>query len=111
MLASANRVTDAADYRVTVRRGRRFVSANTVAYVRSNPESTEVRFGFIVAKNVGSAVRRNRVRRRLKAASFEMIGSMRAGTDVVFRALPGSFEASWDTLRAEVVQAVTKGAK
>ncbi|MET0975755.1 MAG: ribonuclease P protein component [Leifsonia sp.] len=110
VLARANRVTSADDYRVTVRRGRRFVAANTVAYVRSNPESSEVRFGFIVAKNVGSAVRRNAVRRRLKAASFEMVDSARVGTDVVFRALPGSFEASWDSLRAEVVQAVTKGA-
>jgi ribonuclease P protein component len=109
VLARANRVTSAGDYKVTVRRGRRFVGANTVAYVRPNPESTQVRFGFIVAKNVGTAVRRNRVRRRLKAASFEMVGSMTPGTDVVIRALPGAFDASWVTLRAEVVRAVTKG--
>ncbi|MEJ3405672.1 ribonuclease P protein component [Rathayibacter sp. YIM 133350] len=110
MLARANRVTDGTDYRLAVRRGRRFVAAHTVTYVRPNPSTDSVRFGFIVAKNVGSATRRNLVRRRLKAASFEMVGMARQGTDVVIRALPGAYEASWDALHDEVVDAVNRGA-
>lgn len=110
MLAQANRVTSGADYRLAVRRGRRFVSGHTVAYVRGGTGLADARFGFIVAKNIGNAVRRNRVRRRLKAACSELVTTARPGTDIVIRALPGSFEASWDTLRSEVVQAVTRGA-
>ncbi|MFC6356295.1 ribonuclease P protein component [Luethyella okanaganae] len=109
MLAKANRITSAGDYKIVVRRGRRFVAANTVTYVRANSGGSDARFGFIVAKSVGGATRRNRVRRQLKAASHLLVGSTNAGTDVVIRALPGSFEASWDTLRAEVIQAVSKG--
>jgi ribonuclease P protein component len=68
-----------------------------------------VRFGFIVAKNVGGAVVRNRVRRRMKAASFDLLPGVPDGTEVVFRALPASVDASWPDLLAELSTALVKG--
>lgn len=65
-------------------------------------EGDGVRFGFIVGKNVGSAVKRNTVRRRLKAVCFEFTDAVRPGTDVVIRALPGSADAVFASLRDEV---------
>ena len=53
--------------------------ANTVTYVRPNPDSEVVRFGFIVGKTVGIAVRRNLVRRRLKAVAYELLPQVDAG--------------------------------
>lgn len=107
MLAKANRITTADDYKGVVRRGRRYVTPHFVTYVRSGPEvqtsgARGARFGFIVAKTVGGAVQRNRVRRRLKAASFELLDQVSPGYDVVVRALPGSFDAPWDTVREEL---------
>lgn len=67
-----------------------------------------MRFGFIVAKTVGTAVTRNTVRRRLKAVAFELVPQIEPGTDVVVRALPGSADAPWAQLRSEVVHAVTR---
>jgi ribonuclease P protein component len=80
-----------------------------VAYLRVTSEPTPVRFGFIVAKNVGGAVVRNRVRRRMKAASFDLLPDVPAGTEVVFRALPASVSASWPDLVAELSHALVKG--
>jgi ribonuclease P protein component len=80
-----------------------------VTYVRKSTEGVPVRFGFIVAKNVGGAVGRNRVRRRLKAASFQLLPSVRPGTDVVIRALPSSSEVPWLTLKAELSAALVTG--
>jgi ribonuclease P protein component len=77
--------------------------------LRRNPDPTPVRFGFIVAKNVGGAVVRNRVRRRMKAASFDLLPGVPAGTEVVFRALPQAVDASWPDLLAELSNALTKG--
>lgn len=68
-----------------------------------------MRFGFIVAKNVGGAVSRNRVRRRLKAAGYELLPSVRPGTDVVIRALPSAAEARWPDLKAELTDALSQG--
>lgn len=112
MLAKANRITTADDYKGVVRKGRRFVTPHLVTYVRSDPEATAsgnqgARFGFIVAKNVGGATHRNRVRRRLKAASYLMLDQA-PGRDVVVRALPGCSNASWETLRSELAESLAR---
>lgn len=106
MLAKANRITSGSDYKSVVRRGSRVVRPNTVMYVRSSPAPGPVRFGFIVAKNVGNAVTRNRVRRRMKAASSEVLSTVPAGTDIVIRALPSAAAADWETLRSEIADSL-----
>ncbi|PPL19833.1 ribonuclease P protein component [Microterricola pindariensis] len=115
MLAKANRITTADDYKGVVRRGRRYVTPHLVTYVRSGPEvqtsgARGARFGFIVAKTVGGAVQRNRVRRRLKAASSELLDQVHPGIDVVIRALPGSSDASWETMRSELATSLARSA-
>ncbi|TFD29569.1 ribonuclease P protein component [Cryobacterium cryoconiti] len=108
MLAGAHRITTGDDYKLVVRRGVRVVGPHLVTYLRRNSDGVSVRFGFIVAKNVGDAVRRNRVRRRLKAASFDLLASTRPGTDVVIRALPSATNAPWSTLHTELAEALEK---
>lgn len=109
MLAKANRITRGVEYRATVRRGARFGGTNTIVYVRPNPDSDVVRFGFIVSKAVGVAVRRNLVRRRLKAAAYDLLPRFGAGgLDVVIRALPASAHASWASLHEEVSRAADR---
>jgi ribonuclease P protein component len=108
LLAKANRITRGEDYRTTVRRGARFTGTNTVAYFRPNPDSDAVRFGFIVSKTVGIAIRRNRVRRRLKAVAYELLPQLTPGVDVVIRALPASAQAEWASLHEEVTRAVSR---
>jgi ribonuclease P protein component len=108
VLAKANRVTRAADYRMTVRRGSRYGGPHLIAYVRRSAPSSAVRFGFIVGKVVGNATRRNLVRRRLKALCHDLMPRVPAGTDVVIRALPGSADVPWATLQEEVTRAVDR---
>lgn len=108
MLARENRVSRPADFRVAMRQGRRSGSTHTVIHVVDREGLGPARFGFIVAKTVGGAVVRNRVRRRLRSACRELLPTTRPGVDVVVRALPGSDSASWDTLRGEVAAAIGK---
>lgn len=65
-------------------------------------ENRAARFGFIISKQVGTAVVRNSVRRRLKAVCAEALAGVPEGTDVVIRALPASATASYAELRADV---------
>jgi len=111
VLAKANRITSADDYRVIVRRGAKVAGAHTVSYVRSRESGTDARFGFIVSKKVGNAVRRNLVRRRLKAVCHDaLVGGLR-GVDVVVRALPGAADAEFGDLRSEVFDALARRAR
>lgn len=100
MLARAKRLVRAADYRATVRRGRRFSTPSLVLYVREHRcGSSDVekctRFGFIVSRAVGNAVVRNTVRRRLKAICYTVdegcvIADDGIVYDVVVRANPAA---------------------
>jgi len=108
-LAKANRLVRADDYRRLVRRGRRLATRHTLVYLNNGDASRPPRFGFIVAKNVGIAVDRNLVRRRLKALSYSAIPELPPGTEIVIRALPGAAQAGWDILRFEVSGVLSGG--
>jgi ribonuclease P protein component, eubacterial len=108
VLAKANRIVRGADYRMTVRRGARTAGAVTLTYARRTSDERPPRFGFIVAKTVGNAVTRNRVRRRLKAIAYEAVPGLAPGTDVVVRALPAAAQAPWTTLQEDIHRAVDR---
>ncbi|MDH6235442.1 ribonuclease P protein component [Cryobacterium sp. CG_9.6] len=47
-------------------------------------------------------MKRNSVRRRLKAASYDLLSEVESGMDIVVRALPAAHDASWLTLKREL---------
>jgi ribonuclease P protein component len=78
----------------------------TLAYGRRTTPGDPLRVGVIVARNVGGAVVRNRVRRRIKAAAWPLTAGT-FGLDVVVRALPSAADASWQAIATEVEDAVS----
>ena len=109
MLSRVNRIARAADFRTTVRTGRRVGTPHSVVYLVSRRDDGPTRFGFIVAKSVGNSVVRHRMTRRLRAIGHEILPSRPVGTDVIVRALPGSDDVAWATLHLEIAQAVDRG--
>ncbi len=93
-----------------VRRGRRCAGALTVTYVLGSETDDAARFGFIVSRQVGSAVVRNRIRRRLKAVCAEALPRVRPGMDIVVRALPATSTADFGELKAEVTRCLERRA-
>ncbi|WP_336632050.1 MULTISPECIES: ribonuclease P protein component [unclassified Microbacterium] len=110
MLARGNRITRGAEYRAVVRGGSRCAGPHTVTYVAATSEDRPPRFGFIVSKQVGTAVTRNTVRRRLKAVCAEVLPQVPAGADVVIRALPSAAVADFAALRRDVVRGLARRA-
>ena len=98
MLARANRVVRADDFRMVVRRGRRSVTPSAVYYRLEREADEPLRVGIIVARSVGNAVDRNLVRRRYRALSRGFVEAGARGNDVVVRALPGAAQRTWATL-------------
>jgi len=110
LLARGNRITRGAEYKAVVRGGSRCAAPHTVTYVVTTSEDRPARFGFIVSKQVGTAVTRNTVRRRLKAVCAEALPQVPAGADIVIRALPAAASADFSQLRSEVARCLSRGA-
>lgn len=66
------------------------------------------RAAVVAGRRLGSAVRRNRAKRRLRAAARE--SGVPKGRDVVLVARPGADRAPWDDICREVARACKRGA-
>lgn len=97
MLSSTNRLTAAEEFRHVVRRGRRSGGPLLVVHLLvpnvDKVTSSPTKVGFVVAKSVGPAVIRNRVKRRLRHLMRERITTLPGGSMLVVRALPESAQA------------------
>ena len=102
MLSSSNRLTAAADFRHVVRRGRRSGGSLVVAHLVvpnvDKATSSATKVGFVVSKAVGTAVVRNRVKRRLRHLMRERLETLPPGSLLVVRAQPGAATASYRDL-------------
>lgn len=108
MLPRSARLTRAEDFRRTVRRGahsgRETLVVHAVPSTGERPVGSGPRVGFVVAKSVGNAVTRNRVKRRLRHLAAAHLGAISGEVDLVVRALPpaagesdlaSDFSAAW----------------
>jgi ribonuclease P protein component len=74
---------------------------NNLIVIKALPNELEFsRYGFSVAKNVGKAVVRNRVRRLLK--EIVRVTSMEPGWDIVFIARPSAAAADYHQLKKSI---------
>lgn len=89
-----------------VRRGRRKGGPLVVVHLLvpnvDKATSSPTKVGFVVAKSVGPAVTRNRVKRRLRHLMRERISTLPGGSMLVVRALPASGQADFGDLSSEL---------
>lgn len=100
--AAIGRLRRRRDFAAVFAEGREFARGPFVVRVRPNPEAVPSRLGFAIGKRLGSAVRRNRIRRRIRAILREL--PVKDGADVVVIARRGAREASYADLRASLRQ-------
>jgi ribonuclease P protein component len=90
------------DFRHTIRRGAKGAQPTLVTHVLLRPSvpgtGGPTSVGFVVSKAVGSAVDRNRVKRRLRHLMRDRINGLPGGSRVVVRALPAAHGVSSATL-------------
>lgn len=102
MLPARHRLRRSADFSAVVRGpGRHRIGGPLlVVHVAASPAriGSAARVGFVVPTSVGTAVVRNRVRRRLREVCRVAIVPTPAGVDIVVRALPASASASYGQL-------------
>lgn len=100
-----SRLKNRPDY-LRVARGRRYAVPGLVLQAKSRSEADaastgpeEVRIGFTATKKTGNAVKRNRIRRRLKAAASEVMSvAAKPGYDYVLVGRAATFDRPWQSL-------------
>lgn len=85
-----------------VRREGRTWSAGALVLNAARNDQQVVRCGFITAKKVGKAVRRNRARRLIREAVRLRMPSIKPGWDLVWVARPSIVEADYATVSKAV---------
>ena len=112
MLPSAHRLRSGDDFRRVVRRGRRAGGELVVVHLEvpnvDKATSLPTRVGFVVAKSVGPAVVRNRVKRRLRHLVRERLAALPVGSVLVVRALPPSAGADYRDLGADLDRCLSR---
>ncbi|MDX9703711.1 MAG: ribonuclease P protein component [Candidatus Auribacterota bacterium] len=90
-------------YRQVYSSGSKTVTEYCIVYIRKNdlPEGI-TRCGFTVTKKVGSAVIRNKMKRRMRDIFFRLYGNIRLGYDMVIVAKPVIVNASFQKLSEDI---------
>ncbi|MGA8255865.1 MAG: ribonuclease P protein component [Nocardioides sp.] len=102
MLSAAHRLTDAASFRETTRRGRRASARTLVVHLQTSDVGGPARIGFVVSRAVGNSVVRNRVQRRLRHAMRAGLSTLPGASVLVVRALPAAATASYRELETDL---------
>jgi len=90
-----HRLSRSRDFDAVYRRGRSTATRYLVLYSfpREEPDDEGPRLGLAVSRQLGGAVERNRLKRRLRAVFEELAGGLPADHDYVLIARPGLGEA------------------
>jgi ribonuclease P protein component len=88
-------------------KGKSAATATLVLYIRRNGAG-ENRLGLTVGTKVGKAVRRNRIRRRLREIYRLHEDGLRRGWDIVAVARTRAAEASYRELEADFLRAAAR---
>ncbi|HBJ72920.1 MAG TPA: ribonuclease P protein component [Actinobacteria bacterium] len=107
MLAAPSRLRQSADFQQTVRQGVRAGRPHLVVHLLFRQVEEPARIGFTVGAQVGGSVTRHRVTRQLRALSQPLLRTLPAGTNVVVRALPNAATVGFQTLAAELPEALS----
>jgi ribonuclease P protein component len=121
VLPAASRLRQRSDFAATMRSGRRAARPRLVVHlaladseaehggaVRVDGGLARARAGFVVGRQVGGAVVRNRVRRQLQHLSADRLAQLPRGARLVVRALPPAAGSTGRELAADLDAALAR---
>ena len=93
-----------ADFERVYKQGRRHFASDLTAFYRRREEGSTLRIGFTVSKMLGGAVRRNRMRRRLREAVRLNWPEFQAPVDIVINPKKSLLTVDFSDLSKQIGQ-------
>jgi ribonuclease P protein component len=116
--AALDRLKKRSEFLAVAAANRRWTTPGLVLQARPYPASDDktdmppadgLRVGFTATKKIGNAVKRNRARRRLRAAVDEVLrGSGASGADLVLVARQGTIARPYAELKSDLTAALRR---
>ncbi|MCX7016658.1 MAG: ribonuclease P protein component [Candidatus Sumerlaeota bacterium] len=108
-LKSENRLRRRADFLKAYEEGRAVRGRLFSLFIRERGDGATPRVGLTVTKRLGTAVVRNRLRRRLRERMRHALGAIPPGLDVVINAKPDAVDCPSDELARQLIASLRKG--
>jgi ribonuclease P protein component len=111
------RLTERSQFLAAASKGRRFRALGFTAQVRDRDETevplsdsqTSLRIGLTASRHVGNAPVRNRIRRRLRAAALQALGTVaEKPVDLVLVARRELLAMPFERLKTEIAQSIAR---
>ncbi|MBL8230623.1 MAG: ribonuclease P protein component [Bryobacterales bacterium] len=96
------------DFRSVYDQGTRFTCALFTAFCLSHDRQAGPRIGFTLPRALGKAVRRNRMKRRIREAIRVRLPRIAARWDIVINPRRSALEAQWGSIEKEVERLVSR---
>ncbi|MDA8204479.1 MAG: ribonuclease P protein component [Thermaerobacter sp.] len=93
-----------ADFGQVFKRGRTYGDRYLVLFVLHPGPAPNTRVGFTTQRSVGTAVKRNRVRRRLRALYSAYADAVDGCGDLIFVGKKSMIDAPWDQLQRSIAR-------
>ena len=106
MLNKANRLTKHGSFNYVYNKGERFSMPQISLSLARGKKN--VRVGFVVSNKLGKAVRRNLVKRRMRAAIQELLPGI-SGGQLVFVAKNGICQLDYPQIKAQMEELLVRG--
>src|ERR1700712_557951 len=104
-----DRLKNRSDF-LRAQRGIRRVTPGLTLEICTNPDASGLRVGFTATRKIGGAVVRNRAKRRLRALAAEILPLCGLpGTDYVLVARQDTVTRPFESLKADLAQALRAG--
>lgn len=103
-----NRLLRTSDFRRVYDGGSRFTTASFAAFCLVREEGEGPRIGFTVPRALGRAVRRNRIKRRMREGIRMRLPRIAGKWDIVINPRKCVLDASWEAIGRDLDKLVSK---
>lgn len=106
-MKKAYRVKKDRDFQNVFQKGTSYANRNFVLYTLDKPENKHFRIGISVGKKIGNAVARNRLKRQIRAAVYEIKDQILDTQDFIIIARPAVKHLTMDEIKKNLLHVLT----
>lgn len=102
-MKKAYRIKKEYEFQKVFQKGHSYANKRFVVYTIERPTNAHFRIGISVGKKIGNAVERNRIKRKIRAAIYEIQSQIKSQRDFIVIARPSAKELSMDEMQKNLI--------